>query len=89
MLVVNHGLWGAPSHVRYIGESALKHHSGRADNKEENAVQLVVLNARLNEFTATYDGIDLCAERVLNEIDEEVQRIEKEGGKVERFSIVG
>lgn len=92
LLVVLHGLWGSPSHVRYIGESALKHHSSTSSgrgNKGENGIQLVVLNAKQNEFTATYDGIDLCAERVLNEIDDEVRRIEQEGGKIERFSIVG
>ncbi|GAA6018232.1 hypothetical protein JCM11491_005642 [Sporobolomyces phaffii] len=88
LLVVLHGLWGSPSHVRYIGESALKHH-GPSSSDDSKAVRLVVLNAKLNEFTATYDGIDLCAERVLHELDQEVERIEHEGGTVERFSIVG
>ncbi|GAA5992019.1 hypothetical protein JCM5350_006251 [Sporobolomyces pararoseus] len=89
LLVVLHGLWGSPSHVRYVGESVLKAARSKQQSKEENPIELVVLNAKQNEFTATYDGIDLCAERVLNEIDEEIERIEKEGAKVERFSIVG
>lgn len=65
--------------------------------------------AQLNEWTNTYDGIDLCAERVVTEIDEgeysatvavpesrtdcsrasEIERIAADGGRVERFSIVG
>ncbi|GAA5923326.1 lipase ROG1 family protein [Sporobolomyces koalae] len=89
LLVVLHGLWGSPSHVRYIGESALKHAGPKKDGRDADGVQLSVLNAKLNEFTATYDGIDLCAERVLSEIDDEMRRIETEGGRVERFSIVG
>ncbi|GAA5899247.1 lipase ROG1 family protein [Sporobolomyces salmoneus] len=88
LVTLIHGLWGNTSHIRYLEESLLKHHAS-ARSKDGNGVELVVLNAKMNEFTNTYDGIDLCAERVLNEIDEEVQRIEKEGGKVERFSIVG
>lgn len=92
LLVVLHGLWGSPSHVRYIGESALKHHAEAAasDDDKPPPCKLVVLNAKLNEFTNTYDGIDLCAERVLGEIDDELDRIERdEGLEVVKFSIVG
>jgi hypothetical protein len=49
----------------------------------------VVLPASLNENTHTYDGVDVCAERVVKEIDEEIQRITADGGTVKRFSIVG
>ncbi|GAA6064206.1 hypothetical protein JCM10212_001619 [Sporobolomyces blumeae] len=94
LLVVLHGLWGSPSHIRYVCESAIEHtkraNSPRAKGDDGSRdVKLVVLAAKLNEFTATYDGIDLCAERALNEVDDEVERIRKDGGRVERFSIVG
>lgn len=49
----------------------------------------MVLPASLNENTHTYDGVDVCAERVVKEIDEEIQRITADGGTVKRFSIVG
>ncbi|KAI5479229.1 lipid particle protein [Pseudohyphozyma bogoriensis] len=52
-------------------------------------VRFVVLSASMNEDTRTYDGIDICAERVVEEIDSEIARIEEEGGEVTRFSIVG
>lgn len=51
--------------------------------------RLVVLPASLNENTHTYDGIDVCAERVVKEIDLEIKRVEEDGGIVRRFSIVG
>lgn len=37
--------------------------------------QLVVLNSTVNRWVNTYDGIDWCAERVIREIDAEINRI--------------
>lgn len=51
--------------------------------------KLVVLAASLSQGTLTYDGIDLCGERVVKEIDAEIEKIALDGGKVDRFSIVG
>ncbi|SCV68157.1 BQ2448_278 [Microbotryum intermedium] len=62
--------------------------STSSGNQPEN-VKLVVLPAKLNEWTNTYDGIDICAERVVREIDQECERIAQDGGHVKRFSIVG
>ncbi|GAA5865090.1 hypothetical protein JCM1840_005736 [Sporobolomyces johnsonii] len=104
LVTVLHGLWGSPSHVEYICQSVLTHAARpdaprsqprsssptrASDADRDNDVEVVVLPAKLNEFTNTYDGIDLCAERVLTEIDDECKRIEDDGGRVERFSIVG
>jgi len=93
LLVLIHGLWGTRKHIEYIAESAIKHtarqNAPRSRNVKGEEVKLVVLNARLNESTNTYDGIDLCAERVLNEVDEEMKRVKEDGGVVDRFSIVG
>lgn len=87
LLTVCHGLWGSPSHVGYICQSALAQ-SHRSSSSAEG-VKLVVLPARSMEWVKSYDGIDHCAERVVQEIDEEIQRIENDGGKVVRFSILG
>ncbi|KAL8286209.1 hypothetical protein RQP46_004697 [Phenoliferia psychrophenolica] len=99
LLVVCHGLWGTRSHIAYICKSALEHTSNATSPKsrprsgsigtQDEDVRLVVLPASLNENTLTYDGIDLCAERVVEEIDLEVKRIAEDGGTVKRFSIVG
>lgn len=60
-----------------------------ASPEETEDVRLVVLPAALNEWTSSYDGIDLGGERVVQEIDQEIERIRLDGGEVKRFSIVG
>ncbi|ORY90238.1 putative serine esterase-domain-containing protein [Leucosporidium creatinivorum] len=100
LCVVLHGLWGNPSHIGYVCRSLAAKAGASSPQSRKRATSptrsttdvtptLVVLPAKLNAETRTYDGIDLCAERVVQEIDEELKRIEEEGGKVERFSIVG
>ncbi|GAA5854978.1 hypothetical protein JCM8547_002330 [Rhodosporidiobolus lusitaniae] len=88
LLVTAHGLWGNPSHIEYIKEAALKFAARSAD---KSGTKLVVLAAKSNgtTWTHTYDGIDTCADRVVEEIDEEVKKIQREGGKVTKFSMVG
>ncbi|KDN44875.1 DUF676-domain-containing protein [Tilletiaria anomala UBC 951] len=62
--------------------------------------KLVLLNTVSNRWVNTYDGIDLCAERVIREIKAEIKRIEETGVdedadnksaayQVRRLSIVG
>ncbi|KAL7341107.1 ADP-ribose pyrophosphatase [Rhodotorula toruloides] len=85
LCVILHGLWGSPSHVSYLSESLTSHARSTAQPEagEEESIGLEVLISKANGISAghLYDGID--------EIDEEVRRLEKEGAKVERFSIVG
>lgn len=81
LCVVLHGLWGNPSHIGYVcrslaakaGANSLQSRQ-RASSPTRSTTDaiptLVVLAAKLNTETKTYDGIDLCAERVVQEIDE-------------------
>ncbi|SGY17759.1 BQ5605_C015g07880 [Microbotryum silenes-dioicae] len=87
----------ASEHVKAL-ESAVGSTSARSSSRsfestsstqQSDEVKLVVLPAKLNEWTNTYDGIDICAERVVREIDQECERIAQDGGQVKRFSIVG
>ncbi|BGO88545.1 hypothetical protein NBRC10512_003357 [Rhodotorula toruloides] len=102
LVTVLHGLWGSPTHIAYVVDSITRHAARPSAPKSrardssptraaEKKVEVVVLAPRTNaeSFAHTYDGIDVCADRVVEEIDAEVQRIEEDGGKVERFSIVG
>lgn len=102
LVTVLHGLWGSPSHIAYVVDSITRHAArpsaprSRARDSSparttDSKVEVVVLAPRTNaeSFAHTYDGIDVCADRVVEEIDAEVRRIEDDGGKVERFSIVG
>ena len=78
-------LWGTRSHIAYVCKSALEHASTSASPRSRarsnsvsrgsnDDVKLVVLPAGTNEWVRTYDGIDHCAERVVQEIDEECER---------------
>lgn len=93
LCVILHGLWGSPSHVSYLSESLTSHARSTAQPEagEEEPIRLEVLVSKANGISAghLYDGIDVCAERVVEEIDEEVRRLEGEGAMVERFSIIG
>lgn len=105
LVTVLHGLWGQPSHVAYIVESVTRHalrpsapRSHARDRSPERSkpstdddIKVVVHTPETNavSWAHTYDGIDVCADRVVDEIDDECKRIELDGGKVERFSIVG
>lgn len=58
----------------------------RAKHPEE---RLHILVAKRNSGSFTYDGIELGGERVTAEIEEEVEKLAREGQVITRFSIVG
>ena len=45
--------------------------------------------AARNSYTYTYDGIEVGAERVAQEIEDEFERLEREGTHIKKLSIVG
>ena len=51
--------------------------------------QLHILVAKTNSNTFTYDGIEVGAERVTQEIESYIKEIEIEGGVVRKLSVVG
>ena len=72
-----HGLWGAPKHLSYIASQLRAHTSAH------------ILVAKTNSNNLTYDGIDLGAERVLEEIENYIQHLLEQGKHVRKLSIVG
>ena len=58
----------------------------RAKHPEEH---LHILVAKRNSGSFTYDGIELGGERVCQEIEEECEKMEREGKAIKRFSLVG
>ncbi len=48
-----------------------------------------ILVAERNAGSFTYDGIELGGERVCREIEEELQAVERKGGKIKKLSLVG
>lgn len=73
--------------MQYIVDSAKKNVTPAYDANGKQ-IKLVVLSTLNSEWTKTYDGIDVNAERVVNEIDAECKKIREEGGECKRFSIV-
>lgn len=73
-------LWGNPGHLSYLASSL-------RDKYPEDKLHILV--AKTNSNTFTYDGIDLGAERVTQEIETYVAGLEKKGGEIKKLSIVG
>ena len=51
--------------------------------------QLHILIAKSNSGNFTYDGIETGAERVTHEIEETIAKLEKEGSKIKKISMIG
>ncbi|GAA5861338.1 hypothetical protein JCM3774_000215 [Rhodotorula dairenensis] len=89
LCVILHGLWGSPAHVDYIKEALLRQ-AAELDQRPESRLAAFVSKSNSTSSGHLYDGFDVCAERVVDEIDAEVERIASdEGGTVDKFSIVG
>lgn len=73
-------LWGNPKHMSYVASALRDKHSTE---------KLHILVAKTNSDNYTYDGIDLGAERVANEIETYVEDLRKNGKHVKKLSIVG
>ncbi|KAF9353238.1 hypothetical protein BGX34_011718 [Mortierella sp. NVP85] len=72
LVVLHHGLWGNKGHVKFIAEQFKKRFGDR----------ILVYRSESNESHLTYDGIDICAQRAVQEIQEVVRVIEA-GGNIE------
>lgn len=79
-LIFNLRLWGNPAHMWYI-ESALR------DKYAADRLHILVPKGNAGNFT--YDGIELGAERVTQEIESFLEQQESEGKQVKKLSIVG
>lgn len=51
--------------------------------------ELNLLLAKQNSGSFTYDGIERGGERVCAEIEDELRKMEKEGGKITKLSVIG
>lgn len=73
-------LWGNPDHLKFVNETLLA-------SQDHGALHTLVAKSNTGMFT--YDGIELCGERVTHEIEEELQQLESQGKKVTKLSVVG
>ncbi|EOD52291.1 putative lipase serine esterase protein [Neofusicoccum parvum UCRNP2] len=80
LCVLVHGLWGNPNHLAYLS-SALR--------EAYSEDQLHILVAARNSGSFTYDGVELGGERIAHEIEEELERLARNGQTIRRLSIIG
>lgn len=78
LVVLVHGLWGNPDHMWCVKESLAEKHP-----------DLNILVSKTNVGDRTYDGIDVCGERMAKEIQDEVQRLKESGTDIKRISFIG
>ncbi|GBC00406.1 hypothetical protein RclHR1_03850004 [Rhizophagus clarus] len=80
LVVFSHGLWGNPSHLKYLVEQF----------EEKHGDNVHILNAKCNSSKYTYDGINVCGDRLVEEIHAEVKSLQdKSSNKITKFSIIG
>ncbi|KAM0709681.1 hypothetical protein Q7P35_003721 [Cladosporium inversicolor] len=80
LCVLVHGLWGKPLHLNHLKTTISEQYpDGR----------LYVLVPNSNAEYLTYDGIELGAERITNEIEQKVEELDKQGAKLSKISIIG
>ncbi|KAL8388107.1 hypothetical protein RB595_009457 [Gaeumannomyces hyphopodioides] len=80
LCVLVHGLWGNPAHLAQVA---------KALRDQYPADKLWIKVANRNSGSFTYDGIELGGERLCLEIEEELQLVESQGGKIKKLSLVG
>ncbi|KAG0055195.1 hypothetical protein BGZ83_009371 [Gryganskiella cystojenkinii] len=74
LVILHHGLWGNVNHVRFIAEQF----------KQRLGDRILVYRAQANESALTYDGVDICGQRLVREIHSVIKVIES-GGNIEEM----
>ena len=67
LLVLIHGMWGNPDHLAEMNR-IIKEVKGSTPAEDDGSV-LEVLLASANRDECTYDGVDWCGERVVDEVN--------------------
>ncbi|KAI6911368.1 hypothetical protein KC318_g7436 [Hortaea werneckii] len=80
LVILTHGLWGNPVHLHHLRDTLLQHHA---------ASGLHVFTPQSNKDNFTYDGIDVGAERITTEIEDEIRRLQNLGAPLSKISIAG
>ena len=80
LVILLHGLWGNPVHLRHLRDTL---HARRGDEG------LYILLPKSNKDSFTYDGIEVGAERITDEIHTTLKELEAAGSKITKISIAG
>ena len=82
VLFLLHGLWGWPSHMHVLRDVLLEH-------AREHQASVDVYCCQSYQGTRTYDGVDVCADRVVVEVHSKIKTLRDNGCSVDKFSILG
>ncbi|KAJ5208852.1 hypothetical protein N7449_003231 [Penicillium cf. viridicatum] len=80
LCVLVHGLWGNPSHLNYVASALRDRYGGDG---------LYILCPKANSGNYTYDGIELCGERIVHEVEETLESLAEKGQKITKISMIG
>ena len=80
LCVLVHGLWGNPNHLNYLRDTL---------REQQTDERLHILQPKSNADSFTYDGIEVGAERITNEVEQKIKELEQNGAKIKKISITG
>ena len=80
LVVLLHGLWGNPVHLQHLRDTLHDRRGGKG---------LYILVPKSNKDNFTYDGIEVGAERITDEIEATLKQLEAAGSKVKKISLAG
>jgi hypothetical protein len=80
LVVICHGLWGNPVHLKHLKETLISHHASSG---------IYLFTPSSNRDNYTYDGIDCGAERITSEIEAKIKSLREEGAKLDKISVAG
>nr|POE48986.1 putative lipase [Quercus suber] len=84
LVILLHGAWGHPVHLHSLRDTLVHSHQSEVDDGS-----LVLLLPNASAGNLTYDGIEVCAERITTEIEEKISTLATEDRPVGRISIIG
>lgn len=80
LLTVDCRFWGNPNHLSHLRDGLERQHT-------DDCIHVLV--AKSNSDNQTYDGIEVGGERIVNEIEQTLEELEKSGTKIKKISIAG
>ncbi|TKA71994.1 hypothetical protein B0A55_07661 [Friedmanniomyces simplex] len=80
LVVLFHGLWGNPVHLKHLRDTL-------ATQREGDGLYLFLPKANSDSFT--YDGIEVGAERITDEIERKIEELRSAGSQLSKISVAG
>ena len=94
LVVLQHGLWGQPGDLGFLENlissyTPTKQQHQNSGNTGVSGDTVRVLNSNVNSQRLTYDGIDKCADRLLDLAKSEITKLKTGSTSVTKLSFIG